>query len=109
MPAFKLLEIAPLGNGTGALAGRAKLEMPSGVAYECRIFRNKEGAGFNVAIAAAKNGNKWEPVVTFASPELAKQWARLALECVTPHLGALTRPAASNNGWEAASDDSCPF
>jgi len=104
---MQVIELESIGNGTGKLVGRCKLQMLSEAVYECRIYRNKDNTGFTVGIAGAKNfvTGKFEPIVTFATAERARYWAELALECVRPHLHKLAQAAAPVQ--EVL--DGCPF
>lgn len=99
---MQVLDVQPLGSGTGPLAGRCRLQMPSGLVFECRIYRAKTGQGYAVAIAGAKNAaGKFEPIVSFATPELSKSWAQRALDAITPHLGELAaRPSQEGAGFQ---------
>ena len=106
---MQVIELEPIGNGTGVLVGRCKLQMLSEAIYECRIYRNKDGTGFTVGIAGSKNfsNGKFAPIVTFATAERSRQWAELALKAVEPHLHKLQTQASAP--VQGAYDDRCPF
>lgn len=110
---FKLLELTPIGKG--GLLGRARLEMPSGLAILCNIFRSRKDPTkiFAAPVSERQSGGNYVEIVSFKSPQQRAQWTELAFKAIEPRIPELLAAAANTaapapKSWEEVNDD-CPF
>lgn len=110
---FKILELTPIGKG--GLLGRARLEMPSGLAILCNIFRSRKDPTkiFAAPVAERQSGGNYVEIVSFKSPQQKAQWTEFAFKAIEPRIPELLAAAAANtaapsqDSWEV--NDDCPF
>ena len=99
MSDFKLLELTVIQRG--ALLGRAKLAMPSGLIIACNILLDrKDPDKCWVATVGEKTSGGYLPIVEFADPSVRDRWQAAAQAAIAPRLQELLRPNATANDQE---------